>query len=173
MGKVITGFDNLRGRLRQWRFPKEFRIHPVQWSAELFSLVKQLAEHLAQAPPASKDEESSKEQMQMLADVGTGLWRLKQKMVQPGSGLPLPEMRRAYRHLEHTWEALTEAGVEIQDHTDSLFDSGLSLQVIAFQPTPGVKQEKVIETIKPSIYYRGNRIQMGQVVVGTPENIDK
>jgi hypothetical protein len=173
MNKAAIGLNNLRGKLRQLRFPKEFRIHPVQWSAELFPLLEHFAERLAQAPPASKDDELSKEQMQMLADVGTGLWRLKQKMVQPGSSLPLPEMRRAYRHLEYTWEALTEAGIEIQDHIDSLFDSGLSLQVIAFQPMHGVKQEKVIETIKPSIYYRGNRIQMGQVIVGTPESIDK
>jgi hypothetical protein len=34
---------------------------------------------------------------------------------------------------------------------------------------PGFECEKVIETIKPSIHYKGQMIQMGQVIVGTPE----
>src|SRR5205823_4748853 len=106
------------------------------------------------------------------ADVGTGLWRLRQKMVQPGTDRPLDEMRRAYRHLESIWDALVQAGVEILDHTGALFDSGMSLRVIAFQPTPGLGHEKVIETIKPTIYYAGQPIQVGEVIVETPDILE-
>lgn len=90
-------------------------------------------------------------------------------MVDQGMDEPLPGMRKAYRHLESVWDVLTEAGVEIQDHTGAPFDPGLSLSVIARQPTAGITREKIVETVKPSIYFNKVLIQMGEVVVGTPE----
>jgi hypothetical protein len=123
-------------------------------------------------PEAKADEEAAqREHFRFLADVGTGLWRLRQKMVQPGTDRPLEEMRRAFRHLESVWDALTQAGMEIRDHTGEPVPEGgvYALKTVAFQPTPGISREKVIETIKPSIYYKDQMIQMGEVIVGTPE----
>jgi hypothetical protein len=45
----------------------------------------------------------------------------------------------------------------------------MSLKVLCFQPTPGLRRERVIETIKPTIYFKGKTIQMGEVIVGKPE----
>jgi hypothetical protein len=45
----------------------------------------------------------------------------------------------------------------------------MSLKVVAFQPTPGIGRERVIETIKPTIYFKGKAIQMGEVIVGRPD----
>jgi hypothetical protein len=59
--------------------------------------------------------------------------------------------------------------VKIQNHTSEPFDSGQSLEVIAFQPTAGISRDVVVETIRPTVYLKGIRIQMGQVVVATPE----
>jgi hypothetical protein len=90
-------------------------------------------------------------------------------MIDPQTGRPREEMRRAYRHVESIWDALVEAGIQIQDHTGMLFDSGMSLRVIEFQPTAGLGREQVLDTIKPSVYYDGQLIQMGEVIVGTPQ----
>lgn len=168
-------WQDLRGALRQWRYAREFRIERAVWEADWLTAMAALAEQLRQLPEpqaaaaVTSRQELPQEHLQMLADVGTGLWRLKQKLLEPGSQRPAPEMRRAFRHLESTWDALQQSGVKIQDHTGLPFDSGLSLQVVAFQPLPAMQQEQVIETIRPTIYYQGNCIQMGQVVVGTPE----
>ncbi len=157
------------GGLRQWLYPVEFRIAPPAWSSELLDAL----ERLSQAPPPAAvpayDPAAEKNRMRFLAEVGTGLWRLRQKMLQPGTDRPLEEMRRAYRHLESVWDVVAEAGIEIQDHTDSPFDAGMSLKVIAYQPTSGIERERVIETIKPTIYFKNRPIQMGEVIVGTPE----
>ena len=59
--------------------------------------------------------------------------------------------------------------MKIQNHTNEPFDSGQSLEVIAFQPSAGISREVVVETIRPTVYLKGIRIQMGQVVVATPE----
>ena len=116
---------------------------------------------------------SSDEHALFLAELGTGLWRLRQRMVQPGTGDPSEQLRWAYRHFEAVWDVLTQAGVEVQDHTGAPFDPGMALKVIAFQPTTGIEREMVTETIRPSMYYKGRSIQMGEVIVGTPETRDE
>jgi hypothetical protein len=171
---LSTPGQSMWAELRQWLYPAEFRIAPCAWPPELLAAIEQLAQALAARTAegtAQPDSAAEKKQMRFLAEVGTGLWRLRQKMIQPGTNRPQEEMRRAYRHLESVWDVLTEAGVEIQDHTDALFDPGMSLRVIAFQPTAGIERERVLETIKPTIYFQKRTIQMGEVIVATPETI--
>ena len=173
MKGLTNAIGSMRGTLRQLRFSKEFRIGPAHWPSDVVSAIERVGQSLAQrekiAPPASSEEKTPEDMLRALADLGLGLWRLRRRMVDPKTEEPLEEMRRAYRHFESTWDALIETGIEVQDHTDSLFDSGMSLKVIAFQTMPGLEREKVIETIKPTIYYKGQRIRMGEVIVGTPE----
>ena len=160
--------------VRQLAFPSEFRIPPPVWPGAALEMLEKLARYPASPPPVDRGSTTDGQappgaQLGFLADLGTGLWRLRQKMVDARTGRPLEEMRRAYRHLESVWDALIQAGVSIQDHTDAPYDPGLSLKVVAFQPTPGIVRETVIETIKPSIYLEGRTIQMGEVIVATPQ----
>lgn len=152
--------------LRQWRFPKEFRIAHQEWCGDLRDVLQGIAAAVEGAPVAAAGEEP---QHRLLADLGTGLWRLRQKMLNPETAQPLDEMRKAYRHLESVWDALKQAGVEIHDYSGRPFDQGLSLKVIAYQPTPGLTRQRIVETIKPSIYLRDDMLQIGEVIVGTPE----
>lgn len=153
--------------LKQLRFPREFRIAPLPWPRDLEPMLRGLAES-AGAPQTAEQVEFIEQQLRLLADIGTGLWRLKLKMLKPGGDQPLDEMRRPYRHLESVWDALTQAGVEIKDHTDTPFDDGMAIKVISFQPTPGLGRDRIIETIKPTIYFKERHIQMGEVIVGSP-----
>lgn len=161
--------------LRQFRHPREFRIAPPAFTAADVAMLEELAEALRTPPPAPADSATVVKPVippGFLNGVATNLWRLRQKMVEPGTDHPLEEMRRAFRHLQSAWDVLADAGVEIQDHTGATFDIGQSLHVIAFQPTPGLTGEQVIETIKPSVYYGGRMVQMGEVIVGTPPRED-
>jgi hypothetical protein len=103
----------------------------------------------------------------LIRQLGTELWRLQMKMVDQ-SGNPLEEMKRAYRHLKSALDLLADAGFEILDHIGKRYDEGMSLDVIAFQPTSNIESDTIIETIKPSIYYCGKPIQSGEVIVATP-----
>lgn len=155
--------------LKQLKYLREFRIAPSVWRPELLSEFEKLIEALRTPPPPPEPAED-REKLKFLADVGTGLWRLRQKMLQPGTDRPMEEMRRAYRHFESVWDALTQAGVQIRDHTGELVPEGgiYALKTIAYQPTPGISREKVIETVRPTIYFLDEMIQMGEVIVGTP-----
>lgn len=120
------------------------------------------------APPP--EEPSAADQLLgVIPDVATGLWRLRQKMTDPANGEPLDEMRSAYRHLESTWDAFAQANLLIVDHTGHLFNSGMALKALAFQPTPGLERETIIETIRPSIFLGTQCLQVGEVIVGVPE----
>ena len=159
---------NLLRNVRQWRYPKEFRIGEPVWSYDLLPALQRLSDALS-TPATSSSTLDETTYARILADVATGLWRLRQRMLQPGTDEPREEMRRAYLSFESAWDALMEAGITIQDHTDSAFNAGLLLRVLAFQPTPGIVRETVIETVRPSIYYKQQLLQPGEVIVGTPE----
>ena len=77
--------------------------------------------------------------------------------------------RAVVRHLETAWDTLADAGVEIRDHLHDPYDPGFSLKAVAFQPTPGLRREEIIETIRPSVYLGEHRIQTAEVIVGTPD----
>lgn len=104
-----------------------------------------------------------------MADVATSIWRLRGKLAES----PVEPPRAVVRHLESAWDALAEAGVQIQDHLNTPFDSGLALTVVAFQPTPGLSREQVVETVRPSVYLHDRVVQRGEVIVGTPAPSDQ
>ena len=152
--------------------------------SEKAALFEELAQSLAgkttsDSPPdanaRSEGEPASgnlaDELIKLLADVGTGLWRLRSKMLPTGSKHPSEENRRPYKQLEAILDILAAGGVQIRDHTGEAVPRGgaYSLNVLAYEPTAGLAREQVIETIKPTIYLKDRIIQMGEVIVGTPE----
>lgn len=104
------------------------------------------------------------------ADITNAVWALQQKSHDPATNEIKDEFKPLSRHVERLAECLTEIGIEAQSHTNQPFDSGQSLDVIAFQPTAGIAREVVLETIRPSVYLKGRRIQVGQVIVATPQS---
>ena len=103
-----------------------------------------------------------------VALVATNAWKAKMKMVDASSGEVRDEMKRVYRHIEGIFQAFQDMGLEVRDHTDAPFDYGMPLKVVTTQPTPGITKERVVETIKPTIYWQNQIIQHGEVVIATP-----
>jgi hypothetical protein len=147
---------------------EEFKIPQPQWpdSRELTeTLMKQAG---ATGRAAQNGVAVSAALARAVAAVATDAWKAQTKMMDPVSKEAKSEYRPVYRHVEGILKSLKEIGVEIQDHTDAPFDYGLPLKVVTTQPTPGLKKERVIETFKPTIYWQGQIIQMGEVVIATP-----
>lgn len=193
-----TNFDYSLSSLRQILFPREFRITRSAWSLELTERMaksieasirasvaaaraaeaaakaqEQAARRQLESPPIPDISATLQERLKFLADVGTGLWRMRRNMVPPGTSRlldarPLEEMRKPFRWLVSTWDTLKESGLEIQDHTGDRYISGQSLKA-HFETAPDLHEDTIIDTIKPTIYFDGKIIQMGEVVVGTPD----
>ena len=103
-----------------------------------------------------------------LAVIATNAWKARTKMTGGGTNEPREEMRRVYRHIEAMFDAFQQMGLQVRDHIGEEFDYGLPLTVLTTQPTPGLAKERVIETIKPTIYWHETMIQAGEVVIATP-----
>lgn len=137
---------------------------PLDELKSLEELIKNLAKSVPDRAVTKDSQEINKD---FLAEVTVGAWRLKKKMTDNKTGEPLNEMSRAYRHLESVFITLEKEGIELQDHDGQPFDPGMSLKVLTYQPAPGIEKEFVLETIKPSIYLKGELILMGEVIVAT------
>jgi len=103
------------------------------------------------------------------AIIATNAWRAQTKMIDSDTGEAKEEMKRVYRYIETIIESLKQSGVEIIDPNGLTYDSGMALKVLSFEPTPGLSHEEIKDTIKPSIVWQGRLIQIGEVIVGTPE----
>ena len=172
--------------LKQAIFPKVFQIQSPQNTPTHFNLpliqnqfdqLKQYHKNARTAEDLAHQEEIIRslkntyaQQVGLIVELCTGLWRIQQNV----NAIPEEELfdkpRRIRRHANAMLDNLTQAGYTIQDHTNSPYDAGLNLNVIAFEPTPNLTRETIIETVKPSIYFKKTLIRSGEVIVGTPEN---
>ncbi|MGI9004289.1 MAG: hypothetical protein ACR2GH_22000 [Pseudonocardia sp.] len=161
--------SQIRAGLRQRRHHRAFRISAPTWDdAQIERLEQTLAgfagldrppEPEPEAPPPAPDLDDA-----ALVDAATNLWRAQKKLEQI-EGRP---SRQAHRYLRNSHDALTKAGLVIQDHDGDAFHPGQSLEAVIVQPDPALTAAVVLETVRPSVYLRERRIQMGQVIVGIP-----
>jgi len=147
---------------------EEFKIPRPEWPDG-----KEFATALLKPAAGAKERAQdgvrmSAELAKTVAAIATNAWKAQAKMIDPVNKEVKTELRSIQRHVEGILESLRDIGVEIQDHTDTAFDYGLPLKVITSQPAPGLKKERVVETFKPTIYWQGQIIQIGEVVIATP-----
>jgi len=157
--------------LKQWLYyPQEFRISAPEYHglSESLEALAGLAEKIeASSQTKSKTEE---ELLDMAADVGTLVWRIQHRL-DATEELSKP-LQKLSRDIERTWDALTQGGIEIKDHTGGDYEGGMALRVITSQPVSGLARRQIIETLKPTIYYKDRIIQMGEVIIGIPEETE-
>jgi hypothetical protein len=153
---------------RQWRYPAALRITSpgVPGTADVLALLERFRDLQPAEPPAS--QAPTADDRELIAALCTSAWSLRRRMIDPATDRPRPELRRAYSDVKALWRALDDRGVRIIDHTGEHFDDGLSLDVVTFEPRDDLVTDTIIETIKPTIVLDGMRIQVGEVVVGTP-----
>ncbi|MFC8074018.1 hypothetical protein ACFUN8_00590 [Streptomyces sp. NPDC057307] len=180
--------SRLRADLRQRRHHRAFRIAPLPWdepsreelerllagvtAAVAASVVSTEAgvgddpqpavrPSLQSAPPEDRLDEKA------LADAATNLWRAQRRLSRQGEEATT-RSRQTGRYLRSCREALDDAGLLVQEHEGDAFHAGRSLEALAFEDDPSLTADTVRETIRPTIYLHGRRIQMGQVIVGCP-----
>jgi len=165
------------GSLRQLMYPKEFRIESKRTTAETLELLRQFLLREQSEPTQSLDPHAKAGlptgadiSDTTLSDLGTCLWRIRDRMIDRETGMPAEGNRRTFRHLQSAWDVLAQVGVRILDHTNETVPEGgiYSLKAVAYEPTSGLARETVIETVKPTIYLQDRMIQMGEVIIGTP-----
>ncbi|MFF3751349.1 hypothetical protein ACFYYH_12925 [Streptomyces sp. NPDC002018] len=157
----------VRELLGQLKHPPEFRVPPpLLEPAQATGVAAALAEATEALAAQARTPEGAGRGA--LLGAANGLWRALRKLDQGGGTLSAADLRQVRRQVHASRQALADDGLEIQEHDGMAFDSGLSLEVLVFQDEPGLPREVVLETVRPSVYLHGERIQMGQVIVGRP-----
>ncbi|MFI6694642.1 hypothetical protein ACIBLA_23345 [Streptomyces sp. NPDC050433] len=180
--------SRLREDLKQRRHHRAFRIAPLPSDElsheELERLLASVAAageggdaEEAQPPPADAvpadavpDEKAPDEKAldeKALAEAATNLWRAQRRLNRQGEAASA-RSRQTGRYLRTCREALDEAGLLVQEHEGDAYHPGRSLEALAFEEDPSLAADTVRETVRPTIYLHGRRIQMGQVIVGGP-----
>jgi hypothetical protein len=102
--------------------------------------------------------------MDLISSLAIELWRLEKRIDKTKStisSLVLDQHQRIK-------DILQKYEIETREYTDKYYDDGMSVKVLHVEEVNGLAagKKKVIETIKPSIYYRGKIISHGEVIVG-------
>jgi hypothetical protein len=123
--------------------------------------------------PAGATEEKpvprmERQTVKSYAAIATHAWRAKGRLIDLDTGEPKEGMERVYRHIEGILQALEEDNVSIKDYVGGIYDTGMAVKALAFEPTPGINREMVKETIRPTIIFNNQVLQLGEVIVGTP-----
>ncbi len=159
--------------LRQWRHHPQFRIAEPMWDARERARLTELLGSLPSAPQDVPKADAGEHGLdeKALADAATNLWRARKKLARSGAANAKAN-KQVDRYLVASRQAFDSAGVVIQDHDGIAFNPGLSLEALAFQEDPTLTSEIVLDTVRPSVYLADRRIQMGQVIVGSPSTQD-
>lgn len=105
---------------------------------------------------------------QSLCSLVTHVWRAKGKLVDVATGEPKEETRRAYRHVEAALETFAQMDLTLSDWIDQPYDPGLPVKVLTFQPMSGIMRDTVVEAVRPTVIWKDQLLQLGEVVVGIP-----
>jgi hypothetical protein len=105
--------------------------------------------------------------------VATNAWRLRTRLIDRHSGeikedVSKEDVKKMARYIESIYEAFAEIGIEIKDKTGEAFDYGLPEKVVTAQPQEGLTRERIIETLRPTIYWKEKLAQQGEVIIATP-----
>lgn len=178
--RIGEWFKALMGWWRQRRFPRAWRIGPPLWASSAWKALEEIIQVLRK--DSERSVESSKNQQpspaeegillpqQGAASIGTTVFRMHQLVQSPSGRSPEEMFRLLSHHAKSLLDTLAESGLRIHDHTGEIIpDTGAcELHILTFQPTPGVAGQIVLETIKPSVWYKEQVIQRGQVIVAAP-----
>lgn len=107
-------------------------------------------------------------------NIATSAWRIRSKVMN-SSGEAVEELtkddiKKVSRYIESMYETLTGIEILVKDRTGEPFDYGLPEKVVTTLPQPGLSVERVVETLRPTIYWRSQIAQIGEVVIATPQD---
>ena len=135
----------------------------------------QLSKTSERRPSNSFGNEITEQTAKSYAAIATQVWLAKRRIINPDTGEPREGLDRIFKHIERIFQALLEDDVEINGYDDGgIYDAGMVVKALTFEPTPGLSREMIKETLRPTVIYKKRQVlQQGEVIVGTPMNEQK
>lgn len=111
------------------------------------------------------------ETTRFIKKVANNVWKLRGKMLDE-DGNPKDHFDRVYRFVEALDDSLKEIDVSIKSHDGEAYDTGMAVNVVAWEKREGATREEIVETIKPTIRLGDRLLQWADVIAVTPAKSD-
>ena len=122
----------------------------------------------AAAPAAGVGAAPAAGTTEALCALSVEVWRLKGRLARLTEVLPAKELRPLQSSISKMEEALAGGGVQVDDPQGRPYHEGDPLEVLVFEPSPGLSRPTVLQTVKPAVLLGGKVSRRAEVVVGTP-----
>jgi len=112
-----------------------------------------------------------------MTTIATNVWRIRSKVIgldgSVADDISKEDLRKVARYIDTMFESLGSIGIEIKDRTGEHFDYGMPEKVVMTLPQPGINKERIVETLRPTIYWRSQIAQLGEVVIASPTEVEE
>ena len=143
-------------------FPKGMKMALIPLS-QLERLLEQHSDsHL------SKDDLDTRD---LVSSLAIEMWRLEKRIEIAKASLSKELVASDHAVLDQVQrmkDVFKKQDIEVHEHTGISYNDGLSLKVLHVEEMDSIPKGKmqVIETVKPSIYFKGQVVFHGEVIVG-------
>lgn len=106
---------------------------------------------------------------EFISSFATEVWRLEKRVIQSKStSRDGEESSLLQEQLQRIKDVLTKQEIEIQESTGTTYNDGMSLKVLHVEEVDGLPKGamQIVETVKPTIYFKGEVICHGEIIVG-------
>lgn len=108
---------------------------------------------------------------ELVSSLAIEIWRLEKRIDKAKNSLINSLNKESVYILDQMQrikDVFKKQEIEFCEHTGTAYNDGLSLKVLHVEEVDGLPKGKmqVIETVKPSVYFKGQVIFYGEVIVG-------
>ena len=163
------------------QIPNEIKIHPKQFptAGEIVNEVLRQVQHGATMGAQGKVtvvEKLPESWYKSAISIATNAWRIRCKVADSdgveNSTLAKDDIKKVLRYVEGIIDSLSAIEIEIKDRTGQAFDYGLPEKIITTIAQQGISRDLIRETLRPTIYFKTQIAQQGEVVLATPGDTD-
>lgn len=122
-------------------------------------------EAVAPQNPAPQNEGQA---LAALCDIALHAWRLQRRMTDRATKEVKDEHRPLARHVTAILDTLEGVGLTLRDRETEAYDYGLPEKVVAAERSAAVSRETVLETIRPTLFFRNQIVKAGEIIIALP-----
>lgn len=156
-------------QLRQWLYPREFRINYSGFSPKNLSIgevINRLEDLVKQILDTTTDQVDTK----FIKEMATSVWRLEKRIKNlPDEFFENESIKALRRARDRIMNVFKKQEIEIRDYTGDIYDPDESWDDVGGEDLEGGKGI-ISEMGKPRIIYRGVMIQQGIPIVNKKED---
>ena len=107
----------------------------------------------------------------LVANLAIEFWRLEKRLEKEKESLSQDKERGAnsvFDQIQRIKDVFKKQEIEVKEHKGDKYNDGMSVKALHFEEMDNLPEGemRIIETIKPSVYFKGTVIFHGEVIVG-------